>query len=140
MSQYATEAEFLSQSIPSDAWTGLPAGTIDTSLAWASGRIDSYLRKRYSLPLTSAGDELKEACCAIAAWNLLRRRGFRAGSGADEAVVKAHDDAVSWLRDVSRGLAELDASTDATPPLDEAGTLTASETAPDWRWFTGPRC
>jgi phage gp36-like protein len=135
MVQYATEVEFLSQALPSEAFTGLPAGTIDKALQWASSYANSKIKKRYSLPLTSWGDDLRFAVCDIAALTLLRRRGFKPGSGANVAVTDADKAARAWLQEISEGTAELDNCVDSTPDLDEAGPLAQSDTSADFTFY-----
>lgn len=133
--QYATEAEFLAQVLPGEAWTTLPAGTIDKALQWSSSRANSKIKKRYTLPLISWGDDLRFAVCDIAALKLLRFRGFKPGSGANVAVTDASKEAWAWLDEISEGTAELDNCVDSTPDLDEAGPQTASDPAADFEFY-----
>jgi phage gp36-like protein len=137
--QFLTRAEFLDQTIPADVVSGLSTATIDAALVWASGVASSYLRKRYSLPLVSWGEELKSAVGELAQWKLFGRRGVRPGSGNNEIAEKRYDDAIAWLRDLAKGLVELEC-VDSTPELDEDGPLSASGEEPmSFRMVTGPR-
>lgn len=139
MAQYATSTEFSDQSLPSESLTGISAGTINAALTWASGKINSYLGKRYALPLVSYGEDLKLACCDLAAWYLIKRRGFKTNAGSENAIVKAHDDSIQWLRDVAKGLAEPDAIVDASPELDEMGSLASSDELTSFSFVTARR-
>lgn len=123
---YLTEAEYSELELPDDALSGLAAGTIDAAILWASALADSYIKKRYALPLTAWGDDLRSAVASLTTWQLLRKRGFQPGSGADESVVIGKEDAIRWLRDVSRGHAELADAADSTAGVDEAGSLSSS--------------
>lgn len=136
--QLITRAEFIDQTIPGDAFDGLSDATIDAALVWASGVALSYLRKRYKPPLVSWGEELKSAVGEIAQWKLLARRGIRPGSGNNEIAEKRYDDAIAWLRDVAKGLVEVDC-VDSTPSVEEDGSQAASDTPISFRMTTGPR-
>jgi phage gp36-like protein len=135
--QYLTRAEFLDQTIPADAISGLADATIDKALVWASGVAGSYLRKRYCLPLIVWGEELRSAVGELAQWKLFGRLGIRPGSGNNEMAEKRYDDAIAWFKDVARGLVEIDC-TDSTPMLEEDGPLAESvDEAPSFRFNTG---
>lgn len=89
-----------------------PAGTIDASvadaaLADACGEADAYLGVRYSLPVTAPVPlVLVAVVCDIARYRLYENR-------ATEEVRQRYEDAVRWLRDVSRGAAVLPGAADA---------------------------
>lgn len=135
MVQYVTSSDFLNQSLPAEAFTTLPAGTIDKALQWASAYANSKLQKRYALPLVSWGDDLRAAVCDLASLRLLRFRGFKPGSGANVAITDASKEAKDWLQEVADGLAELDSCVDSTPLVDEAGSLVASDPAADFTFY-----
>jgi phage gp36-like protein len=139
MAQYTTNAEFLDQELPTSTFADVGAPTITAALVWASSVANSYLGKRFTLPITVWGEDLKVAVASIAAFRLMKRRGFSPHGGSDEVIIKAHDDAIVWLRDVAKGLVMPDAIVDSTPDLDEEGTLAASDDSVSWRFFTGPR-
>lgn len=136
---YLTRQQFLDQSIPGEALTGLSTTQIDDALAWASDEADSYLGKRLVLPLISWGNDLRRKVGDLAQFNLLSRRGFRPGSGNDAIAEKRYDDAVRWLRDVSNGIVVPAGVVDSSPQLDEEGPLASSEPKTSFRTFTGSR-
>lgn len=138
MAAYLTRDEFFSQTIPGDAYTGLDAAQIDTALTWASSQADSYLRKRYTLPLVRWGDDLRSAVGELAQFKLLGRRGVRPGSGNNELARDRYTDALDWFDKVARGLVQIDC-TDSTPDVDEEGSLTASQPPMSWSITTGRR-
>lgn len=140
MAAYLTSAEFLDQTIPGDAFSGLTSTQVSTALEWCSSFADSYLTKRYSLPLVSWGSDLKSAVGNIAQYELLSRRGFRPGSGNDIVAKDRRDAAVAWLRDVSNGVAGLADAIDSTPAVDEEGPLAASQSKTSFSMTTGRRC
>lgn len=136
---YIDEEYFASVSLPSDALTDLEEGDVENAIEAASRTVDSYLRKRFSLPLVSWGNDVSQAVADLAQYNLLSRRGFRPNSGNDEIVVRRRDDAVKWLENVARGLVEPDI-VDSTPELDEEGSLAHSDNAVSMQWNTRGKC
>lgn len=136
---YLTRVQFLDQSIPGDAFSGLTDQQIDDALSWASDEADSYLGKRYQLPLISWGNDLRRKTGELAQYYLLSRRGFRPNSGNDEIAIKRYDDAIKWFRDVSNGVVVLASTVDSSPLLDEEGPLASSEPKTSFRTFTGRR-
>jgi len=84
-----------------------PPTTIDDvvvgrALADADGLIDGYIGKRYALPVAEVPPMLTKTAADLA-------RYFLHGKAADKdsPVTAAYNQAVAWLRDVSKGLVEL---------------------------------
>lgn len=109
-----------------------PAAAIDVdvvarAIVDAGAEIDSYLTKIYTLPLAAVPPVLEKKAADIA-------RYFLHGKSVDKdgAVAVAYRDAIAWLRDVARGLVEIDAG-GAKP--DPAGGGAVRTKAPD-RIFT----
>lgn len=136
MTQYVTRTEFLDQGLPSGALTDIANATIDAALLWASEVCDSYMRKRHLLPLTAWGNDLRTLVCDLAAWRLLKRKGFNPAAPAHQAILKSYDEALLSLKDVAQGLTELGV-TDSSAALDEDGPLASSVSAPSFQYFTG---
>lgn len=119
MSQYATTAELANFGIPAAALTGISAAIQNQHLTLASGRLDSYLRGRYSLPLAVPyPDEVKMAVCNIAAYTLLKRRGFNPDA-YDSNFRDEYLSTLEWLDKLSEGKVSLDVHADATPGTQE---------------------
>jgi len=71
------------------------------ALVMASSEADSYLQRRYSLPLTSWDYKLIEAVCDIAAYKLVYREGYQPdGPNYDKNFKIRYDRAIEWLSDV----------------------------------------
>src|SRR5688500_7132985 len=139
MVQYATEAELFDLGVPSDAFASLPSAVLVSALVWASSVANSYLKKRYELPLLSYGEDLRSAVVDIAKWRLIKRRGFNPNSGQDAVIADAYKDAIAWLGLIARGDCELDGVVDSTESVDEAGPLVSSGNAESWNFFTRGR-
>lgn len=82
------------------------------ALADASALIDSYLAKRYALPLVAAPPALIPVAAALARHALY-------AANPPEDVRAAHDDAMRFLRDVAGGKAVLDIA--GSEPASAAG-------------------
>lgn len=112
--------------------TNRPATTIDPvtvarHIADATSMIDSYLGKRYALPLPVVPAVLTKVAVDLAWYYLL-------GSAAekDTPEASAYRDARIWLESVSKGLAIIEG---AGEQLDQAGGGQIKTAAPD-RIFT----
>lgn len=140
--QLATAAEFDAHALPSEAFVGIDITVKNAWLQWASSVCLGFVQKRKALPLLSWGSDLKNACCEIAAYKLMGKRGYAPGSGGNQVLRDGYDDAIAWLRDISRGIAELVDCVDSssTPTVDEAGPLTASDPIVNWNYQTRGRC
>ena len=95
---------------------GLPAGALDSikpvvqqkALDKASALADTYLRDRYTLPLTGPFDpSLIDAVCQVAAYRLMALRGYNPNSGADGLIRQGWVDATEWLKRIANGQAQL---------------------------------
>jgi phage gp36-like protein len=89
--------------------TNRPASTIDAGvvaahLSDAENIADSYLAKRYRLPLDPVPEILTRIVCDIARATLHGRTLEK-----DDPVAQAKQDAVVWLKDVAKGLVQLEA-------------------------------
>lgn len=104
---YATRTDLTTHGLSSAALGSISTTAQDAALDAASASADSYLRTRYSTPVTGYGVDLTRAVCALAAWDLLSVRGYDPQRGGDEAVRLRAEDAMRWLRDVSAGKASL---------------------------------
>ena len=118
MSQYATTTDLADFGLPTDALAGVSSAVQNKHLQFASGKIDSYLRGRYKLPLSTTPDEIKAACLAIAAYTVLKRRGFNPDA-YDNNFRDEYLTTIDWLDKLSDGRVNLDIAADATPATSE---------------------
>lgn len=79
------------------------AARIVPAILGASRKIDSYLRSRFTLPLTAVGDDIRRACAILAACDLavalglpLEQRGI---------LDRRCKDVEAWLALINQGLA-----------------------------------
>jgi phage gp36-like protein len=83
---------------------------IDAAINFATDMIDEYLREQYALPLVSPSKKLVGIACDIARYRLYEDQ-------PTDLVVLRYDQALSYLRDVARGLVKLDIGDTAPVPL-----------------------
>ncbi|TPJ83847.1 DUF1320 domain-containing protein [Mesorhizobium sp. B2-6-3] len=88
--------------------TNRPPTTIDDTvvgraLSDATALIDGYIAKKYSLPLVSVPDILVKTASDVARYYLHGKAADK-----DSPVAAAYNQAVAWLKDVAKGLVELD--------------------------------
>lgn len=97
--------------------TNLPPTTIDATvvaaaIADAEALVDGYIAKAYRLPLAEVPPVLTRMVADIARYYLLGEVAAK-----DTPAARAYEQAISWLRDVARGVVALvQASTDAPAP------------------------
>jgi len=83
------------------------AGVVDDdvvtrAIADADSEIDSYCGKQYAVPFSTVPPRVRKLSVDIAIYNLYSRR-----KGAPESREKRYDRAISFLKDVAKGLASL---------------------------------
>lgn len=76
-------------------------GVADDGIAFASDLIDGYLRERYSLPISSVPRNLVGVACDIARYRYYQDQ-------PTDLVVMRYQAALDWLRDVSKGIVNIE--------------------------------
>lgn len=133
---YSTEDDFAALGLPAVALDGV-TDTTDWRTA-AAGRIDSYLRGRYLLPLAVPYPaEVIDVECALAAYYFISNRGFDPEQGANANVVARYRDAQRWLEQLAAGKVNLAVAADSTAERAEGGPIVASKTRNTSRAFRG---
>lgn len=124
---YATSSELYALGLPAAALTGVDSAAITLQLEAASSFCDSYMRGHWGCPIPSPSYALKLCVCQIAAYRLLCARGFNP-EAMDGVVRQSYNEALAWLKDCAKGIANpQEASSDATPSIDEDAPVLASE-------------
>lgn len=95
----------------------IDAAVVTAALEEASGKVDSYCRSRYATPLQQS-DDVKGLTLDIGVYLLFsRRREMTVG----ETVRQRYEDAISFLKDLATGKAQLDQPAGATPQTSVQG-------------------
>jgi phage gp36-like protein len=104
VSSYATLADLNAYGLPASALGDVTLLDQQAQLDAASTLADGFLRNRFTLPIVAPfSADLVMAVAQIAAWNLLRRRGFNPEDPGGEAVRLGYTDAMAWLKRVADG-------------------------------------
>jgi phage gp36-like protein len=103
MAKYCEEEEIGVYGVNAEAIEGLGlADRITPAIEAASDEMDSYLRSQYTLPLISWGSDLRACAAVIAAWNIVRVRGFRPGDNPeDSALYLEYKAKIRWLEQIA---------------------------------------
>lgn len=133
MSQYATIADLGRWGAPAQSLASFDATAQNAALTAASGVADGFLAKRFTLPLSAWGDDLRKHVCWLAAFDLISGRGYREDSLGADSLEGRYDKAMTWLRGVALGTSEPQGITDATPSVREThGVVVVSRPRRGW--------
>lgn len=99
---FANRDDIESGELKPEAIANVEADVINEALIDASCDAEDALAASNAAPITAWPDSLSRRVAAIASFQIMKQRGFRP-SGFDELIVKAHNDAVKWLKDVGAG-------------------------------------
>jgi phage gp36-like protein len=102
LTAYATQTD-LTDGINPGALVGVTGTQMDKAIDDASREIDSYLRAQYTLPLLTVGADVRRKTVDIAVYYLMVGRGYNPEAGGDPGIKQRYDNAVAWLRLVSKG-------------------------------------
>ncbi len=121
---FGTEEAIALTNLDNPGSIGINSTILNQALADATAEADAYLQAAgYSLPLPSTPLILRNKCCDIARYRLDKNR-------VRDDVRQRYEDAIAFLKDLSRGLASLG--------LDVSNQVVIGE--PDLpQWYTGDR-
>ncbi len=107
--QYASIEDFNDAGLPNGALASLDRTTINRALVRASALANTFLGDKFTLGLGGPPYDasLVDAVCQIAAWNLLRLRGFNPDNAGDQVVRQGYLDAEKLLTRIANGQAYL---------------------------------
>lgn len=78
------------------------SGVVDDAIAEGDAMIDSYVQKRFSVPVSPIPNALKFMSARMARYYLEQRKGM-----LTDKAIQAYDNDLRTLRDVSEGIATL---------------------------------
>lgn len=132
MSQYATIDEFKMLGLPPNTVKNVENAVLNAFLTKASGKIDSFLRGQYSLPLTSPyPDEIVMTAICLARYMFMVWRGYRPDEFDDE-IRKSYEDCLAWLKMIQDGTVSLDGAADNTPSVYEGAPRVNTKANRGW--------
>ena len=127
---YATTAD-LAHGLPAGALTSLSAADQGWYLDNAAAEMDTYLRARYTLPLTSTPYELRACNVALAVCEILAFIGLNPDQ-YDALYATRCERWRQWLADLAAGKVSLDGAIDSTPGGSVGGASFTSLTSRGW--------
>lgn len=90
---------------------GLPDnGVIEEAISFADSHIDGYLREQYAVPLANPPRNLVGMACDFARYRLYQDQ-------PTDLVQSRYDVGCFWLKDVARGLVQLDVVDPTVAPI-----------------------
>lgn len=126
--QYAVRTDLANLGLIGGVLASILPAVQDAALAAAASVADSYLQGRYVLPLSSWGQDLVAAVCAIAAYNLMASKGYNPAAGADPNIRQRYLDAIEWLRGVAKETETPASIVDASTLAPDSGDSTSTQT------------
>ena len=136
ISVYASIAD-LDAAVNPSALAGVSQAVKQRALVRATGDINSYLPKTYVLPLTEVGPVTTGHCVALAVMYALGGRGYNPEGGGDPFIERMYERAISWLKEVAKGLATPDV-TDSRQAVDGVPQIQPIVTSSSQRGFRAP--
>jgi phage gp36-like protein len=128
---YATPVQFLKKTLAGKSLSDLAPDVIDEGLCEATDDVDAALTGPYTLPLAAWGDDVVRRVVDIATLRLLAADGF-SPEGENNLIVKASDDAMSWLRQVHNETLKPRGIIDATPSVYDGGAAIVTRPKRGW--------
>jgi hypothetical protein len=117
---------------PAAAFEEVPEDTIDWYLDAAERVIFSYVGNRGYEALTASDSDYTLAVFKIATWDMMVGvRGVNPADPAHAALKMARDEAVSWVRDVGKGVANISGATPARKATGTARVFSSAATNSD---------
>lgn len=132
---FATINDLQRMSINANALSSMSEQDKTAALASASTEAEGYLAAQFKMPLIAWGDDLRQKVCDIAAFRLLKKRGMMPGGGGGaeyELTRQGYEDAISWLKSISRGQVIPSNIQDNSLDIFEGGIGISSDDARGW--------
>jgi len=128
---FLSKSDLTSGAINDRALQNVPEHVIADAIIKTSTTIEDHLNSAYKLPVTAAGDSVRQYGAQIAAWLAVSHRGVSV-DGADEVLERAAKSAESWLFRVSQGKLKPPGIVDSTTSTFEGGAVVASQASRGW--------
>lgn len=97
---YADVAYFRENAPSAQSFAATSDAKIQSALARWSRWLDGKLTRKFVLPLIEWGDDVRGCVTDMAAYSIMKVRGFNPDLGADINLRVSWDDAVKWANDI----------------------------------------
>ena len=94
---------FVGTLVLADVYACDVASSVERALDAASDWLDSYLRRRYTLPLTAWDIAVRQCAAARAGLLVMQARGYDPSVGSDKSVGDRADGAEKWAEKLAQG-------------------------------------
>ena len=137
VARYGTEELVQATNLEIDNTGAIVTAVLDAALDEANSLADSYVQAKYTLPLGSVSPALIGQACALARYLLWKNR-------ASDRVFAGYESAISWLKDVAKGVVSLgptateDAPTAAVGPTYSESDVDPTNTLSNLYDYTNP--
>lgn len=122
---YVTDDDLVAHGVSPEAIKRITPDVTAAIRSGASRTADLYLAERYSLPLVTWGDDLKQIVAAIATYRILTRRGWNPNDPNNAGIVALYKQALSDLQQVKVGNLSLDVVDTSSEPDQEPDIWTS---------------
>lgn len=123
--------DITSAQLPVKALASVAKTVIAKAMISASGDAEDSMASSYTLPIAAWSDSVSQRCAQVASFQIMSFRGFQP-NGTDELIVKANDDAQSWLKRVAAGSLRPPGIVDSAPTVYEGGAVVFTSPARGW--------
>jgi phage gp36-like protein len=129
----ATPGDVARYGLPGAALEDTPVEAIANACLGASEEAAGYLSSAYQLPLTTWDVATRKHVACMAAYDLMRFRGYDPNAGPDELLQRGRDQAVQWLMRIADGKLRPVGIVDSTPVVTETEVYVESAASRGWR-------
>ena len=117
MASYADRTDLARVGVRADVTADVDPDELDDALAKRTSFANGYLSKRYTLPLTEWGDDLRLCVAQLAAWDVMSANvGVQPDQVGDTTWLSRFEQALAWLRDVAASRVDPDGIVDSSSP------------------------
>lgn len=120
-----------SSELPAKAIASVPKTVQANALIVASSDGEDACASSYTLPIVSVGESMMQRLASIAAYHIMKFRGFQP-QGTDELIIKAFDDAQKWLLRISQANLRPVGIVDSAPTVYEGGAAVVTNASRGW--------
>lgn len=114
--------------ITSEDGLSVVQSVVDAAIAEADADIDSYAGRHYVVPFNPVPAKIKQLSVAITVYKLYEKRIALFGGELSKSIRDMYDDAMSFLKDVSKGTAVIDGAVTPTENTRRTGGFVENST------------
>jgi phage gp36-like protein len=131
VSQYADPADLVPQAMPQAAADSFTEAEQLAALVAASVELDGDLNRRFTLPLTAWGEDVRRDVAVVAGYELLSGRGFDSADEGSAMLRRATAARARWQR-IGKGELDPPGLIDSTVTTNEGGPVFVTSTRRGW--------